>query len=99
MSNEQSVQRDERTQAVENASYRWGYLFLSFALLIDVMYRGEFVHEAAWDLTAMVVAGGLVCTLYQARQKVLAHNWIVKTLLAAGVAGFIAVLITMVRVF
>jgi hypothetical protein len=25
-----SITRDERTMAVENASYRWGYLLLAF---------------------------------------------------------------------
>src|SRR5271165_708673 len=33
MSTSHVVQRDERTLAVENASYRWGYLALSYALL------------------------------------------------------------------
>jgi hypothetical protein len=36
MSTIPTVHRDERTLAVENASYRWAYLFLSFALLLLV---------------------------------------------------------------
>ena len=32
-----SVERDERTVAVENASYRWSYLVVTYALLVDVM--------------------------------------------------------------
>jgi len=50
MTTHQNVQRDERTVAVENASYRWACTFVSFALLIDVMYRGAVRNEAAWDL-------------------------------------------------
>jgi hypothetical protein len=36
MSADQSVKRDERTIAVENASFRWTFTFLLFALLADV---------------------------------------------------------------
>ena len=36
MSTPQAVERDERTVAVENASYRWAYLVLTYALLVDV---------------------------------------------------------------
>jgi hypothetical protein len=39
MSTPQTVERDERTVAVENASYRWAYSLLTYALLVDVMYR------------------------------------------------------------
>ena len=75
MSTTPLVERDERTVSVENAGYRWAYTFISFALLIDVMYRGLFRHEAAWDLMALVIVGGAVCTIYQARQKALPHGW------------------------
>lgn len=47
MSTQQYVRRDERKVAVENASYRWACGFVSFALLIDVMYRGMVRSEAA----------------------------------------------------
>src|ERR1700693_3054496 len=65
MSTPQSVERDERTVAVENASYRWAYLLLTYALLVDVIYRSLIRHEATWDLLALVVVGGAVCTVYQ----------------------------------
>ena len=74
MSTTPLVKRDERTVSVENAGYRWAYIFLSFALLIDVVYRGLFRHEAAWDLMALVIVGGAVCAIYQARQKALPHG-------------------------
>jgi hypothetical protein len=67
MSTPQVVERDERTAAVENASYRWAYAVLTYALLLDVMYRSLFRHEAAWDLMALVIVGGAICTVYQAR--------------------------------
>jgi hypothetical protein len=89
------VERDERTVAVENASYRWAYFLLTYALLISVMYRSLIRHEAAWDLMALVIVGGLVCTVYQARHKILAHSWVMKTVLVACIAGVIAALLVM----
>ena len=65
-----SVDRDERTVAVENAGYRWAYLFLYFALLIDVAYRAVFRQEAVWDLLALVLVSGTACTIYHIRQKI-----------------------------
>ena len=91
----QCVERDERTVAVENASYRWAYLLLTYALLVDVMYRSLVRHEAAWDVMALVIVGGAVCTVYQARQKVLAHGWVMKAVLGACMAGVIAAVLAM----
>ena len=90
MSTLQCVERDERTVAVENASYRWVYLVLTYALLVDVMCRGLFRKEAAWDLMALVIVGGVICTVYQARQKTLVHGWVMKVVLGAVIAAVIA---------
>ena len=95
MSTPECVERDERTVAVENASYRWAYSLLTYALLVDVMYRSLIRHEAAWDLMALVVVGGAVCTAYQARQKILAHGWVMKAVLVACIAGVIAAVLAM----
>ena len=94
MSN-QPVERDERTVTVENASFRWGYLFVTYALLIDVMVRGWVRHEAAWDLLALVAGGGAICTVYQASRKILARGWVKMAVLAACIAGAIAAIIAM----
>jgi hypothetical protein len=87
--------------AVENASYRWAYLVLTYVLLLDVMYRGLFRSEAAWDLMALVIGGGVFCALYQARQKILARGWVMKAVVGACVAGIIAaitaVILSMIR--
>lgn len=90
MNTEQIVQRDERTVAVENASYRWAFILLTYALLVDVIYRGAVRQEAAWDLLAMVIVVGLVCTFYQARQKIMPQGWVMKALLIAGIGGLVA---------
>ena len=50
MTGASGVVRDERTIAVEDASYRLAYGFISFALLLDVMYRSLVRREAPWEL-------------------------------------------------
>ncbi len=91
MSTTQCVERDERTVAVENASYRWAYFLLTYALLVDVAYRGWFRNEAAWDMMALVIVGGVICSVYQARRRTLARGWAIKAVLGAVIAAVIAV--------
>jgi len=88
-----NVIRDERTLSVENASYRWGYLFLAFGILVIVAYRGLVKQEASWDLLALVVISGVVTSIYQGRYRVLSGRWaavllgvvIIAALLGAGI--------------
>ena len=95
MSNTPSVERDERTVAVENASYKWAYIFLGYALLIDVMYRGIFRHEAAWDLIALLIVAAAIFEVYQVRRKAhsLSRRWVMERVIivcgGAAVIGFI----------
>ncbi len=89
MSIDFSAERDERTMAVENTSYKWAYTFLTYALLIDVIYRGWVRDEATWDLLALVIVGGAVSAVYQARHKTLPRFWANKATLIGCVAGMI----------
>ena len=88
------VLRDERTTVVEEASYRFAYAFLTFALLVDVMYRGFVRGEASWDLLGLVIAGGAISTLYQWRHRILTrHSFMLAIgsgVVAAIVAGLVA---------
>ncbi len=97
MSMTSSVGHDERTVAVENAGHRWAYTFVSFALLIDVVCRGVFRHEAAWDLLALVFVGGAVITIHQIHQKVWTRGHtravVLTGLLGAVIAAIVAVAI------
>ncbi|HTG99575.1 MAG TPA: hypothetical protein VL882_04870 [Vicinamibacterales bacterium] len=88
--NAHPVDRDERTVAVENASYRWAYLVLSFGLLVIVMYRSFAWRESAWDLLGLVVAGGIVPLLYQSSNHILSTRSAMKLLVAAVVGGLLA---------
>ena len=95
MNTPQSVNRDERTVAVENSSYRWAYCLLTYALLVDVMCRAWFRHEAAWDLMALVIVTGIGTSVYQARQRILTQGWVMKVVLAGCVAAVFAAILAM----
>jgi EamA domain-containing membrane protein RarD len=99
MSIQSGVERDERTVAVENASNRWAYLFLYYALLADFLYRSLFRHENLWDLMVILGVGVIISTVYQARQKALVRRRGMKTALiiasVAAVMAAIAVILTM----
>src|SRR5258708_40045113 len=81
------VERDERTIALENASYRWAYLVLSFGLLLLVAYRSFMHHESPWDLLLLVILGGGVGTAYQTFHRVLGKRWVIISLLAIAIAA------------
>lgn len=87
MSHMQEVLRDERSEAVENKTYRWAYFFLSYALLIDVVYRGLLFNEAAWDLIALVIIVGGGCTAHQFGHRTLPEGWAKKSLILALISG------------
>ena len=66
-----AIERDERTMSVENASYRWAFLLLSFGVLLSVAYRSFVLQQTAWDLMALVIVSGVVASGYQAASRAL----------------------------
>jgi len=95
--NEPLVGRDERTVAIENASYRIAYLFLSYGLLMAVVYRSFVLGDTGWDLLALVVAGGVVATGYQGAHRVLSRGWLMTVLMTMAAAFVIAGIIAYAR--
>ena len=93
----QSVVRDERTVNVENSSYRWAYLLLSFGLLVIVAYRGLVWRESSWDLLALVVLGGFLTTVYQGAYRVFSGRWVLVAITTGLVAAAIAAAIAFLR--
>lgn len=87
------TERDERTVAVENASYRWSYLVLSFGILILVAYRSYVKHESAWDFFLLVVLGGVVGRVYQGSNRVLSRRWVIDASIVIAVAAVTGALI------
>lgn len=86
------VEKDERTTFIENASYKFGYNFIAFALLLDVIYRGIRFNEAPWDLLVITIISGFVMTIYQYKQKILGKTWL-KTIALTFVIAFILALL------
>jgi len=74
--NQQTVLRDERTEMVENASYRLAYQIMAFGVLIVVAYRGFLFQESLWDLLALVILSSGAATLYQGVKRILVRNWL-----------------------
>ncbi len=91
--NSQPATRDERTTTIENASFRWAYLLLSFGILIVVAYRDFVWQQSSWDLLALVVLSGLVTTGYQAFQRVLTRGWAVVMAVTFVIAAALALVI------
>ena len=87
------VEQDERTRAAANLGGICGSVFVSFALLIDVMYRNVFRHKSAWDLMAFIAGGGAVSAIYQIRQKTWKRGWKGAVELVILIAGFILAMI------
>jgi len=79
----------ERTVAVENASYRWAYLFLSFGLLAIVAFRSFALHQSSLDLMAIVVLSGVFAALLRARKRAFTSG-AAKSATVAIIAGVIA---------
>ncbi len=99
--NRPTVLRDERTEMVENASYRWGYNVLAFGLLIVITYRAFAMGESNWDLFALLILSGLVATVYQYRNQILNAHWarwaIATAVISAAVAAAIVAVLAFVR--
>jgi len=94
--NKQSITCDERTVGVENVSYRYAYLVMSFGLLISVAYRSFVLQQSNWDLLALVILGGITATLYQKYQNILSRRWKLATIATVVIAGFIAFLFVLI---
>jgi tryptophan-rich sensory protein len=92
-----AAQKDERTVAVENASYRWAYLLFSFGLLAIVAYRDFVWRQSSWELLALVVLSGLVTTLYQGFHRVLSRRWATVVTVTVLLAAALALAITLLR--
>ena len=71
----QTVMRDERYYAVENASYKIGHIVFTYGLFLLIIIRAILYQESNWDLMALVIVANLAATVYQARQKIIAFTW------------------------
>ena len=102
MSIDQPVKADERTAALAYAANTWGLNFLSFALLMDIMYRSVFLKETAWDLFALLFLSGAISMAYLARHKAFGqvYSWKMATILAvvAIVVAVVSAILAMAKI-
>ena len=66
--------KDEREISVEKSSYSLAYNIITYAILVDVIYRSFVLKQTSLDLVGIVVLGGLAATLYQTRYKIATRN-------------------------
>ena len=96
MNIEISLKRDERTVAVENASYKWAWHFLVWPLIIDTMYRQKALNQEVGDLVALVCVSSAIAIVYQYRHKAVVSYWPWKwrkTAIVFAVSFVVAVLV------
>ena len=91
------VDRDERTTAVENAGYRWAYLFLSFGILLIVAVRGSTSGAIAWDLMALVILGGGVHFAFRAFHGAVYKRLALRIAIALVAAVLLGVVLVLVH--
>ncbi|MGE5626539.1 MAG: hypothetical protein ACM3X7_00315 [Solirubrobacterales bacterium] len=92
--NSKNVEKDERAIYIENISYKYGYNFITFALLFDVMYRSMRFHEATWDLLGLIIISGFIMTVYQYKQKILGKTWLKFTIITMAAAFILALIMS-----
>ncbi|WBW96845.1 DUF6442 family protein [Oceanirhabdus sp. W0125-5] len=65
------VQRDERTEFIQNKSYKFGYNFLVLSLLIYIMYRTFRYNESGFVLIGLMGTSFYAVMAYQYKEKLL----------------------------
>lgn len=91
------VEKDERTTFIENISYKFGYIFITFALLLDTAYRSFKFNEAPWDMLAIIIISGVIMSIYQYKQKILGKTWLKIFIFTIIIAFIIAIIMVFVR--
>ena len=89
------IEKDERTVFIENISYSYGYKFITFALLLDIVYRSFRYNEAPWDLFAIIILSSFGMTLYQHRQIILGKIWLKVAALTFAIAIVSAIIVVL----
>lgn len=90
-----SIEKDERSIFIENQSYKYGYMVLTFGILIDIIYRSVRFNEAPWDLFGLIFLSGLITTSHQYRYEIFSKNWLVSVLILALISAIIAAIVAL----
>ncbi len=90
---QEPIVRDERYYAVENASYRVGYLIMLFGTMVLFTVRAALFQQSNWDFFGLAFISSLAVTVYQISKKILPYTiktlilMIVLVLVTSAVAG------------
>ena len=90
---QEPILRDERYYAVENASYRVGYLIMLFGTMGLCAIRAALFQQSNWDFFGLVIISSLAVTVYQISKKILPYTiktlslMVVLILVTSAVAG------------
>lgn len=87
--------KDERTIAIENASYRVAFCVLAMGALLDTVYRSWVFHQHCFDVLGLVIGSYVVAAILQARQRILGKCWGKTVLIAMGVGAVVAAVVTL----
>ncbi|MBZ9626354.1 hypothetical protein G9F71_026480 [Clostridium sp. FP2] len=90
------VEKDERTTSVENASYKIGFHFMTYAIFLDVMYRCIRFHEGSFDLILIILLSCLPAIIYQYKKKIYPKNMIRNVALMSVIIAIFSFLLAVV---
>lgn len=76
---QEPIVRDERYYAVENASYRVGYLIMLFGTMVLCSVRATLFQQNNWDFFGLAIISSIAATVFQIRKRILPYT--IKTLI------------------
>ncbi len=71
---QEPIVRDERYYAVENASYRVGYVIMLFGTMLLFTVHAALFQQSNWDFFGLAIISSLAATVYQIRKKILPYT-------------------------
>jgi hypothetical protein len=85
--------RDESETRIDLAADRIAYLAVSYGLLLSVTYRSFARGEAAWDLLALVVLGGIVGLAFRVSKGAVSGRGTIMIAATVGIAIVVSALL------
>lgn len=94
--NKDTIVKDERYYAVENASYKIGWIILAFGVFVLIFIRSLLFNQSNWDFFALVFISSLATTIYQIKNKIIgfSRKWVI---LFFAVMVFSAILVFVIN--
>jgi len=94
---QEPILRDERYYAIENASYRVGFLIMLFGTMVLCAVRAALFQQSNWDFFGLVIISSLAATVYQIRSKILPYT--IKTIILMVVLVLVTSVLAGLAVF